>query len=182
MNRQEHKNQSQARLIQSVFTYIATCLKDRDHRSMRRFRLRADQTERISRMTATDFLRLGEFGSECVTLDVDPEALDEVFRAIDEQRRHEELAERCIRRDAPRAMMQTFFGVSRHRYSKLRTAFGMPPRAGRLARAPEPLEQQIYALWTACGERWTARSLLDIANTLDVSLRIVWRHLSHDRD
>jgi hypothetical protein len=33
--------------------------------------------DRLSRMSTTDFLRLGELGKECITLDIDPAALDE---------------------------------------------------------------------------------------------------------
>ena len=168
-------------LVQSVFMYVASALKEGDGRTMRRLGLRADQTERLSRMTATDLVRLGELGNQCVTLDINGEALDRVFRAIDERREHDELVERCMRRDAPRAMMQEFFGISRHRYSRLRTAIGMAPRRGRHARVFETLDREIYALWLRGGERWTAGSLLDIADTLNVSLRAVWSHLTRYR-
>ena len=97
--RGDSSDEKDIRLTQSVFTYVADCLKDRDAQAIRRLRLRTDQTDRISKMTATDFLRLGDLGKPCITLDINPDALDEVFRRIEAQRQRAELIERCLRRD-----------------------------------------------------------------------------------
>ena len=172
--RAESENPKQVRLTQSVFTYVADCLKDRDERAIRGLRLRPDQMDRLSKMTATDFLRLGELGNECITLDINPDALDEVFRCIEAQRRRMELVERCLRRDAPRAMMKMFFGLARHRYTALRTALSIHAAPGRPARQPETIELRLYEAWKVHRHAWTAETLLDIAETLDVPLRIVW--------
>ena len=128
-------------------------------------------------MTAAEVLRLGELGRQCVTFDIDPEGLDEVFGIIDRQQYREELIERCILRDAPRALMKAFFGLSRHRYSKLRPMLGMPAAVGRYQRPAAAVERQIYERWIACGKSWSAQSLLKIADETDVSLRAVWDKL-----
>ena len=179
--RAESENPKQVRLTQSVFTYVADCLKDRDEQAIRRLRLRPDQMDRLSKMTATDFLRLGELGKECITLDINPEALDEVFRCIEAQRRRMELVERCLRRDAPRAMMKMFFGLARHRYTALRTALSINAAPGRPARQPETIEVRLYEAWKVHRLAWTAETLLDIAETLDVPLRVVWDQLRRFR-
>jgi hypothetical protein len=167
----------EVRLMQSVFTYVADCLKDRDERATRRLQLRPDQLERISRMTSTEFLRLGELASECVELAIDPQALDQVFRSIDQQRKRESLIEACIRRGAPRAMMTYFFGLSRHRYARLRRIHGLRAAVGR-ARNPAPtVERELYERWSARERPWSAQALLEIADELDLSLRVVWDQL-----
>jgi Protein of unknown function (DUF2857) len=179
--RAESETPKQVRLTQSVFTYVADCLKDRDEQAIRRLRLRPDQMDRLSKMTATDFLRLGELGKECITLDINPEALDEVFRCVEAQRRRMELVERCLRRDAPRAMMKMFFGLARHRYTALRTALSINAAPGRPARQPETIEVRLYDAWRVHRLAWTAETLLDIAETLDVPLRVVWDQLRRFR-
>ena len=174
-------NQKHIRLTQSVFTYVADCLKDRDGHAIRRLRLRPDQTDRISKMTATDFLRLGDLGKHCITLDINSDALDEVFRRIEVQRRRTELVERCLRRDAPRAMMKTFFGLARHRYSALRAALSIHAAPGRPARQSETLEVRLYETWKLHRHAWTAETLLAIAETRDIPLRVVWDQLRRFR-
>ena len=175
--RADSNKEKHIRLTQSVFTYVADCVKDRDEQAIRQLNLRPDQTDRISKMTATDFLRLGDLGKQCITLDIDPVALDEVFRRIEAQRRRTELIERCLHRDAPRAMMQTFFGLARHRYSALRVALSIHAAPGRPARQPEAIEVRVYETWELRRRAWNAETLLDIAETLDVPLRVVWDQL-----
>jgi ribosomal protein S14 len=175
--RSGHENAEHGRLLQSVFMFIATCIRNRANRTVNGLDLRADQTERIARLTATDLVTVGELAGRCVTFDIDPEALDNVFRALDDRRHRDELIERCIRRGASRGMMQAFFGLSRHRYSRARAILGLPRTRGRVPCPTEALEERIYALWTASGGRWSPESLLNLADTLDISLRTVWDRL-----
>ena len=49
---------------------------------------------------------------------------DADLRRIDERRHQESLIDRCMRADAPREMMSAFFGLSRHRYARLRALHG----------------------------------------------------------
>ena len=162
------------RLAQSMFIYIAACLKDGDLSAIRRLRIRPDQTSRFLKITATDLLELAESGIDCVSIDVDPDALDDVFAWIEQRRIREDLIQRCIKRDAPSVMMREFFGLSRHRYSKCRAALDMPASPGRSAQPTQALEADIYRRWQAHGERWSARHLLEIADAIDASLRSVW--------
>ena len=170
------------RLIQSVFLYVATCLKEGDNQAIHSLRLRADQTERISRMPAADFLRLSELGRQCVTFDIDPDALDQVFKLIDRRRTRDELVVRCIRCDAPREMMKVFFGLSRRLYSRLRSTHGMSAAPGRYPRPGAAVERQIYEHWTAHGRCWSAQGLLEIAHGLNLSLRVIWDQLKQERN
>lgn len=167
-------SENEVRLMQSIFTYVASCLKDQDREASRRLRLRPDQMERISQMTTADFLRLSELAKGCVEVDVDPKALDDVFRRIDERRHREALINRCMRADAPREMMSAFFGLSRHRYARLRALHGVPASVGRCPRPTPEIEGRIYDHWKACRQCWCAQTLLEIAEQLDVSLRAVW--------
>jgi hypothetical protein len=163
-----------SRLAQSVFLYIANCLKDGDLRAMARLRLRDDQTLRIGAMPAAEFLRLSELARECVTFDIDPDALDQVFRQIDQRQKRDDLIARCVRQDAPRNMMREFFGLSQHRYTRWRSRLGMPPAAGRHAQPTGATERRIYQAWGSHGRHWSPTGLLEIAEELDISLRVVW--------
>ena len=165
------------RLAQSMFIYIAACLRDGDARAIRRLRIRPDQTDRLLNMTAKDLLTLAESGIDCVSIDIDPDALDNVFARIERGRCRDELIDQCIKYDAPNAMMQTFFGLSRHRYSRRRSALAMPASAGRTAQPTETVEGAIYKEWQHRGGRWTALQLLEVAESLDISLRVVWHVL-----
>jgi len=172
-----HGSSHHARLVQSVLLYVATCLKNRDHRDFRELRLRPDQAARISNLSAADLVRLAELGSACVSLEIDPEGFDAALECLDRQRDRDALIERCIRRDAPRALMEAFFGLSRHRYSKLRAMLGMPAAAGRRPQPSAAIAQTIYERWTLAGQRWSARRLLEMAEDLDISLRTIWDQL-----
>jgi len=162
------------RLVQSMFMYIAACLRDGDAHSIRRLRIRPDQTHRLLRMTTTDLLTLAEAGMDCVSININADALDDVFDRIERGRLREELIDQCIEYDAPRAMMQTFFGMSRHRYSRRRAALDMPASIGRMPQPTEALQAAIYERWRDAGGRWTAVQLLDVARSVDTSLRTVW--------
>jgi hypothetical protein len=170
-------NENEVRLMQSIFTYVASCLKDQDKDAARRLRLRPDQIERISQMTTADFLRLSELAKGCVEVDVDSKALDDVFRRMDERRHRESLIDRCMRADAPREMMTAFFGLSRHRYARLRALHDVPASVGRCPRPTPEIERRIYEHWQACRQCWSAQTLLEIADQLDVSLRTVWHQV-----
>jgi hypothetical protein len=162
------------RLVQSMFMYIAACLRDGDAHAIRELRIRPDQTHRLLRMTTTDLLILAESGIDCVSININADALDDVFDRLERGRLREELIDQCIKCDAPRAMMQVFFGLSRHRYSRRRAALAMPVSTGRTAQPTEALEAEIYKRWRDAGGRWTAVQLLEVARSVEVSLRVVW--------
>ena len=162
------------RLVQSMFMYIAACLRDGDAHTIRQLRIRPDQTHRLLRMTATDLLTLAEAGIDCVSIEINADALDNVFDRIERGRIREELIDQCIKYDAPRAMMQTFFGLSRHRYSRRRAALAMPASSGRTPQPTEALQAEIYQRWSHAGGHWTAVQLLEVARSVGISLRIVW--------
>ena len=107
-----------------------------------------EHAERIAKLTAADLVRIGGLAGRCVTFAIDGRALEEVFRRLDEKRARDELIERCVRHGAPRAMMQTFFGLSRHRYSRLRSLLAMPGTRGRPPRPSEALEAWLGATRT----------------------------------
>lgn len=169
-----------ARLVQAVFLYISDCIRERDHESVRGLRLSIEQIDKIGRLTATDLVRLGNVGN-LVHLRLDQRALDQALKSIDEERQREELVEHCMRRDAPRAMMKAFFGLSRNEYAKLRSLYGLPASPGRIAHASEPIERRIYREWLANSAAWSPQSLVVIADTLDVSLRLVWNEVDRMR-
>lgn len=169
------------RLAHSMFMYIAACLRDGDAHTLRRLRIRPDQTHRLLQMTTTDMLTLAEAGIDCVSITINAEALDDVFERIEQGRRREELIDQCLKLDAPRAMMQTFFGLSRHRYTRRRAALGMPVSTGRTAQPTEAIEAEVYERWRESGGYWTAAQLLEIATNAGLSLRIVWSVLGRLR-
>ena len=170
-----------SRLTQSVFMYIATCLKEGMTGVVRQSSLRADQTQRIASMTTAEFLRLTEFANTCVTIDIDPDALDKIFEKLGYRSERDDLLLRCMSHDAPREMMRVFFGLSRHYYARLRAATGLPAALGRHPQPSLEIAQGIHSQWVASGKVWSAENLLSIAETLDVSLRTVWDQVKADR-
>jgi hypothetical protein len=176
----EHNDPTRTRLVQAVFTHIASYLEHLDQRAVQGLQLTSDQALRIAKMPARDFIKLGEFGEECVSTQIDSGALDDLFARIDKELARESLIERCILRDAPRAMMQEFFGLSRHRYTKLRAGFNLPKAAGRWAEATEAEARSIYDSWQALARSRSASTFLHIADALDLSLRTVWQQLGRD--
>lgn len=124
-------------------------------------------------MSAADLLRLSDVGRQCVTFAINPRALDEALALVDQRRRRDELIERRIRQDAPRAMMSTFFGLSQRRYAALRAVHDMPATAGRCPRPSPDIEHAIYQRWIAARKSWTPITLVEIAESLGIPLRIV---------
>lgn len=177
MNRIDHERSRDIRLTQSVFTYVADCLKDHDEPAVRRLNLRPEHIERLSHLSATELLRLGELALECLDLAIKPAALDEVLRRLDERRRRDALTSECLARGAPRAMMTTFFGLSRQRYVQLRATHGIRSGVGRAPNPPPDVEHDIYQRWMRHGEHWCADTLLKIATEMNVSLRVIWDQL-----
>lgn len=177
MNRIGHERSRDIRLTQSVFTYVADCLKDHDEPAIRRLNLRPEHIERLSRLSATELLRLGELALECLDLAIKPAALDQVLRRLDERRRRETLMRECLARGAPRAMMTTFFGFSRQRYVQLRAVHGIRTGVGRAPNPPPDVERDIYERWLRLNEHWSAEALLKIATETGVSLRVIWDQL-----
>lgn len=165
------------RLTQSVFTYVADCLKDRDHGAVRRLNLRPNHIERLSRLSAMELLRLAELALECLDVAIKPEALDEVLHRLEERQRREALMGDCITHGAPRAMMTTFFGLSREKYVQLRAAYGIRTGAGRTPTPSHTVERDIYERWIRLRAHWSASTLLTIALETGVSLRVVWDQL-----
>ena len=170
-----------SRLTQSVFMYIATCLKEGISGAVRQSRLRADQTQRIANLSTAEFLQLSELANGCVTIDIDPDALDQVFRQIENHSHRDQVIEQCINQDAPREMMRVFFGLSRQRYTRLRAAAGLTAAPGRHPHPSTETEQAIHAQWRSSGKHWSAGNLLSIAKALDISLRMVWDQVRIDR-
>lgn len=170
-----------SRLTQSVFMYIATCLKEGMSGIVRQSRLRSDQTQRIASMTTAEFLQLTELANTCVTIDIDPDALDKVFEKLGYRSVREDLLLRCMNHDAPREMMRIFFGLSRHNYARLRAAAGVPAALGRHPQPSLEIAEGIHSQWVASERLWSAENLLSIAEMLDVSLRIVWDQVKGDR-
>jgi hypothetical protein len=169
------------RLTQSVFTYVADCLKDRDHGAIRRLNLRPNHIERLRRLSAMELLRLGELALECLDVAIKPDALDEVLRRLEERQRQEALIAECLTRGAPRAMMTTFFGLPREKYVQLRAAYGIRAGAGRAPTPPAVVERDLYERWIRLGAHWSAPTLLTIAVETDVSLRVIWDQLRRFR-
>jgi hypothetical protein len=169
------------RLTQSVFTYVADCLKDRDHGAIRRLKLRPSHIERIQRLSAMELLRLGELALECLDVAINPDALDDVLRRLEERQRKEAVIAECLTRGAPRAMMTTFFGLSREKYVQLRAAYGIRAGAGRAPTPPPIVERDLYERWIRLGAHWSAPTLLTIAVETDVSLRVIWDQLRRFR-
>jgi len=170
-----------SRLTQSVFMYIATCLKEGMSGIVRQSRLRSDQTQRIASMSTAEFLKLTELANTCVTIDIDPDALDEVFQQIEYQTLRDDFIQRCIQQDAPREMMRVFFGLSKHHYARLRSDAGFTGAPGRPPHPSIETEDVIHTRWLSSGRRWSAENLLFIAESLDVSLRVVWDQLKANR-
>ena len=170
-----------SRLTQSVFMYIATCLKEGMSGIVHQSRLRADQTQRIASMSTAEFLQLTELANSCVTIDIDPDALDEVFEQLESRSQRDDVIQRCIHQDAPREMMRAFFGLSRRHYARLRSDAGLPAATGRHPQPSLETGQGIHARWLSSRKRWSAENLLSIAESLDVSLRMVWNQVKVDR-
>ncbi len=169
------------RLTQSVLTYVADCLKDRDHAAIRRLNLRPNQIERLRRLSAMELLHLGEIALECLEVAIKPEMLDEFLRRLEERQRQEAVIAECLTRGAPRAMMTTFFGLSREKYVQLRAALGIRAGAGRAPTPPAAVERDLYERWIRLGACWSAPTLVTIAVETDVSLRVIWDQLRRFR-
>ncbi len=169
---------SDAVLMQQFFIYLARVINEYDGHKMRRLRIRPDQSLRISRMTTTDLLLLGTLGGHCIDFTINEEALDEVFRQLDRKKGYRELIERCIRTDAPKAMMNYFFGMSSRAYTRTRQALNVPIKAGRHREPDEQLANRVFRLYAESGRQFNAATLLRIAEALDVSLRIVWDEIN----
>lgn len=173
-----HARIERARLRQQVFLYIATCIRQGLAQDLRPLSIRPDQMRRIANLRANDLVELGELSGPSILFDIDPVALDDVFLALQEKQSRQAVIEQCLRRDAPRAMMQRFFGLSRHRYAKLRRELGLEAERGRSRQPPEKLQAEIHSLWDGSNSPRMAKSLLDIAERLEISLRMVWDELA----
>ena len=171
-------NDSDAALMQQFFIYLARVIIEYDGHKMRRLRIRPDQSLRISRMTTADLMLLGTLGGHCIDFSINEKALDEVLRQLDRKKGYRELIDRCIRVDAPKAMMNYFFGMSGRTYTRTRQALNVPIRAGRHREPDEQLANRIFRLYAERGRQFNAETLLHIAEELDVRLRIVWDEIN----
>ena len=167
-------DQKEVLLMQSFFVYVSRCLQELDSQAIRRLGLRHDQIQRISKMTTQELMHLGSMGGHCLSIKVDASCLDDVLSVLDTRLDHQALVEDCIRHDAPRVMMECFFGLSSRQYTKLRELCGMPPHAGRHKQATPEQASDIFDLWDSHQHGYSARVMLLMAVRLELSLRIVW--------
>ena len=179
--RDDSRSAARTQLLQAILLYVGACVREPNRRPTPALPLRVDQAQRLARLTTTDLVRFGELVSRCVRVDIDAQALDDVLSQVETRRRRDELIERCIRAHAPREMMQAFFGLSRHRYARLRELLAIPNGRGRARRPTETLEQRIHEAWITSDRSWSAQRLLHIAEQLGASLRVVWAELKHRR-
>jgi hypothetical protein len=133
--------------------------------------------DRIADLRADELVALGELSGPSILFDIDPNVLDDVFVSLEQKQARDCLIERCLQRDAPRAMMQRYFGVSRHRYAKLKSELGIRERRGRTPQPSETTRAEIHRLWETSTKPRTAATLLGVADRLDIPLRIVWDQL-----
>lgn len=171
-----------ARLRQQVFLYLAACIRRNEFNAIRSLSVRPEQVRRIANLRANDLVALGELSGPSIQFDIDPVALDAVFLALEAKQARERLIERCLQRDAPRAMMQRYFGLSRQRYAKRKHELGMKEQRGRARQPTESIRDAIHCLWEASQKPRTAATLLDVAVQLEISLRTVWDQLADQLD
>lgn len=177
-SRQFDHSDNDALLMQQFFLYLARLLNEHDGNRMRRLHIRPDQSRRISMMTTADLLLLGNLGGHCIDFEIDEVALDEVLRQLDEKKGQRELINRCIQCDAPKAMMNYFFGMSGRTYSKTRQALNVPARAGRHRVLDEQTSNRIYRLYCERGRQFLPETLLYIAEALETPLRLIWDEIN----
>ena len=164
--------------VHGIFSYFASCLRDGDARALRAIGIRPDQTQRILDLTTADLMRLAGMGAHCLNIQVDADALDDLFAMLDQDVDRQGLIHDCIRHDAPRAMMTELFGISNRHYTRLRTLFQVPPAVGRPRQPTAEESHEIYDQWQASGGRMDPRTLLAIARELNLSLRLVWEEVT----
>lgn len=172
----------QARLRQHVFLYLAGCIRARQNRALRALSIRPDQVRRIAELRTSELLELGETSGPSILFDIDPDVLDRVFVSLKAKKARERLIERCLRRDAPRAMMQRCFGISRQRYARIKRELDIAERRGRSRLPSETTRDEIHRLWDESKIPRTAATLLSIAEHLEISLRTVWGQLANELD
>ncbi len=172
------RTNNDAALMQQFFIYLARVINEYDGNKMRRLHIRLDQSQQLSRMTTADLMLLSTMGGHCIDFSVNEAALDEVLQQIERKKGHRDLIDRCIFMDAPKAMMNYFFGMSGRAYTRTRQALNVPARAGRHREADEQLAARIFHLYSERGRQFNAENLLYMAESLDTSLRMIWDEIN----
>ncbi len=170
-------NYQNALLAHSMLSSLACSLPTMDPRKVRSMGITPEQAMWISRLSTADMMRLASSGTNCLHIQVDSEALDDLIASIDEEGDRSTLMIDCIRRDASREMMTEMFDITPRHYTRLRQQCGLPPAVGRPKECSQQDAERICDAWRAEGSAIDPKVLLSIADELDLPLRVIWSEI-----
>lgn len=165
-------------LVHGVLSYLACNLDVMDPRKARSIGIRPEQAQRITELTASEFMRLASSGIHCLKFEVDSDALDELMQQVDADSERASLRLECVRLGASREMMAEFFGIKRREFARMRQSVGLDPNYGRPRDCSLDDAERIFAAWEKRGCSRDPGALLDMARELDTSLRTIWDEIT----
>ncbi|MGI9449086.1 MAG: STY4526/YPO1902 family pathogenicity island replication protein [Geminicoccaceae bacterium] len=167
-----------ALLTHAMLSSLAGALPIMDPRRVRSMGINAQQARRIATLTTSDMMRLAMRGAPYLRFQFDPDLLDLAIAEIDEEAGEQRLILDFVAHGASRDMMVEFFNVSHRHYARLRQSLGLPSNVGRPKECLPDDAERILTSWENRDMASDPKTLLSIAQDLDLDLRTVWDEIA----
>ncbi|WP_162622916.1 STY4526/YPO1902 family pathogenicity island replication protein [Salinisphaera orenii] len=174
MSSKEHE------LTRAGLNYVMDCVRDGDWKALNNKGFGDRHIRVLQQVTLRDMSYLNQhISAQQVFVDLDPENLVMLVAQMQQISATEDLKHEMVRRDAPVDMMRQLFAMNGREYTAMRRALGRPANVGRPA---QPDTDTMDAIWFAWEKHWgrhgqpaTPSDWLELADSADVNLGIVWR-------
>ena len=168
-----------ADLIFSALSYAIDCAAAEDAHGLHEIGLDREAALRLRTLTLEDLRWVGSLCGNGLDIRFDGDVLRAVLDRLNSAQRDEALQRVLIRADAPRAMMQSLFGMDAREYTVLRERLAVGSGAGRPADLDEASERK---LWHALVDRLQSdperplepAQFLDVEVETGLPLRAIW--------
>ena len=168
----------EAELMTAVMLYAVRCFAEGDTDALKEMNFGPKELRALREISMGDLFRARALTAHCLQVRLNREIYWPLLDHLRRERETEEAQRELVQADASLEMMQSFFGISAHEYTRLRRMLTVNPTFGR---TPEANEAQATALWiawkdlgTEATSNLTPADYLNLHRATGLSIRIIW--------
>ncbi len=168
----------EAELMTAVMLYAVRCFAEGDTDALKEMNFGPKELGALREISMGDLFRARALTAHCLQVRLNREIYWPLLDHLRRERETEEAQRELVQADASLEMLQSFFGIGAHEYTRLRRMLTINPTFGR---TPEADEAQATALWTAwkalateATSELTPADYLSLHRATGLSIRIIW--------
>lgn len=173
-------NTKESDLTVAFLLYVIRCLAEGDLLTLRQMNVSERDIETLRKLNIADLFLVKNFRVHCLNIQLNQAIFHKMLEFMHERRLNENSLQKLLQYDAPRGLVEYYFGLSNREFTQRRRSFEGLTTMGRTKEPNEEETDQLLERWLNINNRDESGRLsepeeyLTLAKELGISVRSIW--------